>query len=143
MDTLTSKTSELPDRTGDAGRYDRTAWRNVATHPAMTAVTGATRLVSRGLVLFVFSFVEIIAELLAPIVLVFGIGWAVLPSIISVAGTEGQAREFLTTLGQAIPKEIHLGRTAITPLSLIVDGVFLVAVVALCRTVQTLACTND
>jgi hypothetical protein len=143
METVSSKTTDLPHRTPEARRYDRAAWHSVAAHPAMTAVTRATRLVSRGLVLFVFSFVEIIAELLAPIVLVFGIGWAALPAIVSVAGAEGQAREFLTTLGQAIPKEIHLGRTAITPLSLIVDGVFLVAVVALCRTVQTLACTND
>ena len=142
METVTREPANLPHRPAADRRYDYTAWQSVAAHPAMAATTRAASLVIRGLVLFAFSFVEIIAELLAPIVLVLGIGWAVLPAIISIAGTEGQAREFLTTLGQAIPKEIHLGRATITPTSLIIDGVFLVAGVALCRTVQTLACTD-
>jgi len=118
-------------------------WRTVANHPAMAAATRVTKLVARGLILFAFSFVEIIAELLAPIVLVFGIGWAMLPGIVSIVGPEGQAREFVTTMVQAIPREIHFGRSVVTPMSLIVEGVLLVAVVALCRTVQTLASSGD
>lgn len=143
MESTTSKPANLSAASPKPLAYDLGEWHTVANHPAMAAVTRATRMVARGLVLFGFSFVEIIAELLAPIVLVFGIGWAMLPGIVSIAGPEGQARDFVATMVQAIPHEIHLGRTVVTPTSLIVEGVLLVAVVALCRTVQTLAVAAD
>lgn len=143
METITNKPAELSSRPAAAAAYGLDDWRTVAKHPAMAAMTTATRRVGQGLILFAFSFVEIIAELLAPIVLVFGIGWAMLPNIVSVAGTEGQAKDFIATMAQAIPRDMHFGRTVITPMSLIIDGVLLVAVVALCRTVQTLASAPD
>ncbi len=143
MESTTHKPANLSATSPKALAYDLGDWHTVANHPALAAITHATRMVARGLVLFAFSFVEIIAELLAPIVLVFGVGWAMLPGIVSFAGPEGQARDFVTSVVQAIPREIHLGRTVVTPTSLIVEGVLLVALVALCRTVQALATTAD
>ena len=139
MESTTNKPASSPSPVA----YDPGGWQAAASHPAMTAAVRATKMVVRGLILFAFSFVEIVAELLAPIVLVFGIGWAMLPGIVSIAGPEGQARDFVTAMVQAIPREIHLGRTAVTPASLILEGILLIAVVALCRTVQTLAIAAD
>ncbi len=139
MESTTNKPASSPKPVV----YDPGDWQTVASHPAMAAAVQATKMVVRGLILFAFSFIEIVAELLAPIVLVFGIGWAMLPAIVSIAGPEGQARDFVTAMVQAIPREIHFGRTAVTPTSLILEGVLLVAVVALCRTVQTLAVAVD
>ena len=117
-------------------------WRAALNHPAMAVALRLAKVVARGVVLFAFCFVEIMAELLAPIVLICGIGWAALPGMLSMAGTEGQAREVLSTVLQAIPREIHLGHTVLTPTALIVDGLLLMAVVALCRTVQTIVSTE-
>ncbi len=143
MESTTNKPANLSASSPKPVEYDWGDWQTVASHPAMAAATRATKMVVRGLVLFAFSFIEIVAELLAPIVLVFGIGWAMLPGIVSIAGPEGQAKDFVAGMVQAIPREIHLGRTTVTPASLIVEGVLLVAVVALCRTVQTLAIASD
>ena len=117
---------------------DLNDWRAAQNHPAMVAALRLARLVARGVVVFAFSFIEIMAELLAPIVLVCGIGWAALPGLLSMVGTEGQAREMLSTVVQSVPRSIHLGGMVVTPTGLIVDGLLLIALVALCRTVQTI-----
>lgn len=117
---------------------DLSDWRTVLNHPVMVVTLRLARAVARGIVLFAVAFIEIIAELLAPIVLVGGIGWASLPGILSMAGTEGQAHEMLSNVLQSIPKQLHVGTMVLTPTALIVDGLLLVAVVALCRTVQTI-----
>lgn len=117
-------------------------WRDALNHPAMVVALRLAKVVARGVVLFAFCFAEIMAELLAPIVLICGIGWAALPGMLSMAGTEGQAREVLGTVLQAVPRELHFGHTVLTPTALIVDGLLLMAVVALCRTVQTIVSTE-
>lgn len=117
-------------------------WRAAFNHPAMVVALRVTKAVARGVVLFGFSFVEIVAELLAPIVLICGIAWAALPAMLSMAPGEGQAHEMLGTVLQAIPRELHLGHMVLTPPALIFDGLLLVAVVALCRTLQTIISTE-
>ena len=119
-------------------------WRDVLNHPAMVSALRIAKVVARGVALFGFSFVEIIAELLAPVVLICGIGWAALPSILSMASTaEGQAHDVLNTVLQSVPRELRVGHTLVTPTGLIVDGLLLIAVVALCRTLQTIVSTED
>lgn len=118
-------------------------WRAALNHPAMAAALRLARLVARGVVLFAFSFVEIIAELLAPIVLIAGIGWAALPGLLAMVTMEGQAREFVNNVLQSVPREIHFGHMSLTPTSLIVDGLLLIAVVALCRTLQTIVGSEE
>lgn len=96
------------------------------------------KLVLRGIVLFAISFIEIIAELLAPIVLICGVIWAALPGLLSAAVPEGQGKEILATVMQNIPAVLHIGRLTITPTGMILDGLLLIAIVALSRTMQTI-----
>jgi hypothetical protein len=117
-------------------------WREALNHPAMLVALRLARVVVRGVALFAVSFVEIMAELLAPIVLIAGIGWSLLPGLLSMAGTEGQAHELLNNVVQSVPRELHIGHLLLTPATLIVDGLLLIAVVALCRTVQTIINTE-
>ena len=117
-------------------------WRAALNHPARAAALRIGRAVARGLVLFGFCFVEIIAELLAPVVLIGGIAWSALPSLLSLASTEGQTHDLLNNVMQAVPRELHLGHTVVTPTGLIVDGLLLIGVVALCRTLQTIVATE-
>jgi hypothetical protein len=149
MDSAAHNHDDFSDRpeTSQARRQphevqDLNEWRAALNHPAMVATLRIARLVMRGVVLFAFSFIEIMAELLAPIVLICGIGWAALPSLLSMAGNSGQARELLGSAVQSVPSEIHFGGMAFTPTALIVDGLLLIAVVALCRTMQTIVSTE-
>ena len=80
-------------------------WRDALNHPAMLVALRLARVVVRGVALFAVSFVEIMAELLAPIVLIAGIGWSLLPGVLSMAGTEGQAHELLNNVVQSVPRE--------------------------------------
>ncbi len=118
-------------------------WRVALNHPAMVVALRLAKAVARGVVLFAFSFVEILAELLAPVVLICGIGWAALPGMLSMASGEGQAHELLNNVLQSIPRELHVGGMALTPTTLIVDGLLLIAVVALCRTLQTIVSNQE
>jgi len=76
-----------------------------------------------------------VAEALAPIVLIAGIAWSYLPGLLSGIGPEGPARDAINNVVQAVPREIHFGHSIITPGSLIFDGVMLIALVALCRSI--------
>ncbi len=149
MDSSTDKRDDFPlrQRAAETPRtsYDQQElddWREALNHPAIAATLRIVRLVLRGLVIFVFSFIEIVAELLAPIVLILGIGWSLLPGILSLAGPEGQAHDMVATVVQAIPRDIHVGRMVLTPSSLIMDGLLLIAVVALCRTIETIIASD-
>ncbi len=117
---------------------DLNDWRAMLNHPAMVVALRLARAVVRGVVLFAIALIEIMAEMLAPIVLICGVGWAMLPGLLSMAGTEGQARELLSNVMQSIPKQLHVGSMVVTPTALIADGLLLIAVVALCRTLQTI-----
>lgn len=117
---------------------DTNDWRAALMHPATLAALRIGKMVARGLLLFAICFVEIVAELLAPVVLICGIGWAALPAVLSMVSLEGQGREMLNTVLQSVPREIHLGHTVLTPTGLIMDGLLLIALVAVCRTVQTI-----
>ena len=70
----------------------------------MVVALRLARAVARGVVLFSFSFVEIVAELLAPVVLICGIAWAALPGMLSMAPTEGQAHDVMSTVLQSVPR---------------------------------------
>lgn len=146
MDSATDKPALLPkpaDR--PVVSYDTEPaddWRLALNHPAMIVSLRLSKLVLRGVVLFAVSFIEIVAELLAPILLICGIGWSALPGILSMAGPEGQARDVIAGVAQSIPREIRVGHMVLTPATLIMDGLLLIAVVALCRTVQTIVSTE-
>ncbi len=122
---------------------ERDDWRAAANHPAVLSALRLARMVLRGVVVFAFCFLEIIAELAAPILLICGVAWAALPGMLSVAGgPDGQVHDVLTSITQAIPTQFRFGHTTLTPTALIVDGLLLIGVVALCRTVQTIVASE-
>ncbi len=56
----------------------------------------------------VFYFLQQLAELLAPLLLVAGLGWWALPRVVGAvtsgtAGTDGQAHDVLASISGAIP----------------------------------------
>jgi hypothetical protein len=113
-------------------------WRATLNHPAMGVALRIAKSVVRGMILFAVFFTEIVALLLAPIVLILGIGWAVLPAILKMVETQGQPHDLFGGVANAVPREILFGGMAITPTMLILDGVLLIAVAALCRTFETI-----
>lgn len=92
---------------------------------------------------FVFYFLQQIAELLAPLLLVAGIGWWALPRIVAAvtagAGSDAQAHDLLNTISGTIPASLHLGHHVFTPYGLMVDGLLLMAVAAIGATLSAIA----
>lgn len=93
----------------------------------------------------VFYFLQQVAELLAPLLLVVGVGWWALPRVVgamstgSVANADPQARDLLGGIAGSIPGGISLGGHWVTPGSLIVDGLLLMALAAVGATLSALA----
>jgi hypothetical protein len=117
---------------------DLNEWRAALNHPAMAVALGIAKSVVRGMILFVVFFTEIVAVLLAPIVLIAGIGWAILPGILKMVETQGQSRDLFSGVANAVPTEFLVAGMALTPTILIMDGLLLIGVAALCRTVETI-----
>jgi hypothetical protein len=91
-----------------------------------------------------FYFVQQVTELLAPLVLILGVGWSVLPHLIGAIGTSAatadpQARDIVTHLAGTIPHQIVVGSYVVTATSLVTDGVLLMAAAALCATLAAVA----
>jgi hypothetical protein len=99
----------MPDESEDLND-----WRATLNHPAMAVALRISKSVVRGMILFAVFFTEIVALLLAPIVLILGIGWAVLPGILRMVETQGQPRDLFSGVANAVPREILFGGLAIT-----------------------------
>jgi len=103
------------------------------------------RLVLWSILHFVFYFLQQVAELLAPLLLVVGLGWWALPHVVgtlttsSAAGSDTQARDILNSIAGTIPSGLHLAGHWITPGGLIVDGLLLMAFAALGATLSAVA----
>ncbi len=142
MDGSSDKTEDFIDRAAAAvprrmsyELEEQDDWQAALNHPATVTALRISKRVVQGLVMFAVGFVEIVAEVLAPIVLISGIAWSFLPGLLSGVGPEGPARDAINSVVQAVPREIHFGHSVITPGSLIFDGIMLIALVALCRTI--------
>ncbi len=91
-----------------------------------------------------FYFLQQLAELLAPLLLVAGLGWWALPRVVGAvtagtASTDSQAHDILNSISGTIPSGLHLAGHWITPAGLIVDGLLLMAVAAVGATLSALA----
>lgn len=96
---------------------------------------------------FVSGFIQQIAELLAPFLLIAGVVWAAVPSLTgaltrSTAAADPQARDAISNAAAAIPHEIVLGGHVLSATSLICDGIGLMAVAAAASTLTALAARN-
>ncbi|QBL93419.1 hypothetical protein KSAC_11870 [Komagataeibacter saccharivorans] len=92
---------------------------------------------------FLFYLVQQVSELVAPLVLILGIGWSALPHIVSIvssaAGGDPQTRDMIARVAHSIPDHVEFGSHLLTPSSLVFDGLLLMAAAALCATLSTIA----
>ncbi|GBQ30641.1 hypothetical protein ACLRDC_09305 [Gluconacetobacter sacchari] len=91
-----------------------------------------------------FYFVQQVTELLAPLVLILGVGWSALPHIVgaigaSAASADPQTRDIVTHVAGTIPRQIVIGAHVVTADSLVADGLLMMAAAALCATLAAVA----
>ena len=79
-----------------------------------------------------------LAELLAPLLLIAGLGWYVLPHLIGLIQTDdGQVREILSGVQSHVPAQLTLAGHTLTASGLIVDGIVLMVIAAALSTATT------
>ncbi|AQS90992.1 hypothetical protein A0U94_08435 [Gluconobacter albidus] len=96
---------------------------------------------------FAFYMAQQVAELLAPLLLILGLGWYILPHIVnaittSAASADPQARDIMNHVAGTLPTHLQVGSHLVTPGSLIFDGILLMAVAAIGATISALAARN-
>ena len=82
-------------------------------------------------------FAEHLAEMVAPLLLLAGGVWWALPRALDAISLDGQAEDVLQLVRAHIPHELALDGSIYTAGSLLTDALWLVAVVAICRTLST------
>ena len=126
----------MPDE-GHVSEFERratlmgsTVWRGLVRHGPSVAGRAA-RITLWGVVHFAFVLAQQLAELLAPLLLVLGIGWYALPRAVALIQTnDGQMRDILNGLVDRVPTELTVAGHSFTPTGLIVDGVLLMVIAA-------------
>ena len=99
----------------------------------LEAILGRTlRILVCGVATFALTFIEQVAEILAPLFLIAGIAWWVLVNLTANLHLDPMLQSVVTQL----PHSLSLGGHYLTPEGLIRNGVLLVAVVAVCRTLN-------
>ncbi|GBR02022.1 hypothetical protein [Acetobacter oeni] len=111
---------------------------------AGSRLTSVIRLGIWSTLYFLFYLAQQIAELLAPLLLILGIGWAALPYIVGAVSSgassvDAQARDVMSHMADAIPHQVVVGSHLLTPSGLIFDGILLMAVAALGATLSAIA----
>ena len=96
---------------------------------------------------FVFYFVQQLAELFAPLLLIAGVAWKALPVLIGAvshvsASADPQARDAIANVASAIPEQITMAGHTLTASGMIWDGVLLMGLAAAGATLATLAGRN-
>ena len=84
----------------------------------------------------VLLFAEHLAELLAPFLLIGGVLWWARPRGRAAITLEGPANDVLTIVRNHVPHDLYIDGSYYSASVLIWDGVYLVAVVAICRTLS-------
>ncbi|GBQ90175.1 hypothetical protein AA13595_2835 [Gluconacetobacter johannae DSM 13595] len=93
---------------------------------------------------FLFYFVQQVTELLAPLLLILGVGWGVLPHLIgaistTAASADPQTRDIVSHVASTIPQQVAIGSHVFTAGSLVMDGLLMMAAAALCATLAAIA----
>ncbi|MGC5748175.1 hypothetical protein J4P41_05960 [Gluconobacter sp. NFX36] len=96
---------------------------------------------------FVFYFAQQVAELLAPLLLILGLGWYILPHIVSAittsaASADPQAKDIMNHVAGTLPTHLQIGSHLLTPGSLMFDGFLLMGLAAIGATLSALAARN-
>lgn len=96
---------------------------------------------------FAFYFAQQVAEVLAPLCLVIGIGWMALPRALAAittgsASSDPQAQDVMNHVVGSIPDHLTIGSHVMTPGGLIFDGFLLMAIAAVGATISAVAARN-
>ncbi|MDI2090600.1 hypothetical protein [Commensalibacter oyaizuii] len=89
---------------------------------------------------FVFYFLQQVAEIFAPILLIMGIIWKIIPNLVQTAthmvdSADPQIRDMVGRGTELIPTSLTVAGHTISASSLIFDGFLLLALTALCATI--------
>jgi hypothetical protein len=90
------------------------------------------RILFWGLVTFAFTFIELVAELAGPLLLIAGVLWWIGLQILGGMQLEPELQQYL----HYVPDTLRAGGYRFTPGGMIRQGLLLLAVVAACRTVN-------
>lgn len=85
-----------------------------------------------GLVSFGLTFVELVAEVVAPLLLMLGGLWWAAAQIVSKVSVPAEVQPMV----QSFPTQLIAGGYVLTPTGLIIQGLWLLAIVAACRTLN-------
>lgn len=115
-----------------------------AEGPSRFAIARIARVAICAVFYGLFYFVQQVTELLAPLVLILGVGWSALPHIVGAIGTSAaaadpQTRDIVTHVAGTIPHQIIIGSHIVTAASLVTDGLLMMAAAALCATLAAVA----
>jgi hypothetical protein len=102
--------------------------------PSRSPLWRGLRLSVWAVVSFALTFVELVAEWVAPLVLMAGLAWWGVLQVVGGIRVEPEIQQFLAY----VPRQLLLGGTVWTPGMLITQGLTLLAVVAACRTLNRL-----
>lgn len=96
---------------------------------------------------FVFYFLQQLAELFAPLLLIAGVLWKALPSVLGslshvAVAADPQARDAIGNVAAAIPQNIVVAGHDLTASGLIWDGILLMGLAAAGATLATIAGKN-
>jgi hypothetical protein len=83
-------------------------------------------------------FAEQLAELLAPLLLLAGAVWWAIPRGLDALKLDGPANDILQQVRAHVPSEIFVSGSYYSAHTLISDGLWCIAVVAICRTLSNL-----
>ena len=89
----------------------------------------------------ILVFAEHLAELFAPFLLLAGVIWWAVPRGLAAITLDGQANDLLQIVRARVPHDVYLDGSYYSAGTLIWDGIYLVAVVAICRTLSTVITT--
>ena len=81
-------------------------------------------------------FAEHLAEMVAPLLLLAGAVWWLIPRALDAITLDGPAEDMLQLVRAHVPHELYLDGTTYTAGVLMIDALWLVAVVAICRTLS-------
>lgn len=89
---------------------------------------------------FAFFFIQQIAEIFAPLLLIIGITWKILPSLAQSAvgmvdAADPQIRDIVGRGTELIPSSLTVAGHTISAASLIFNGFLLIGLTALCATI--------
>ena len=112
----------------DQGSTARTDWMRALERFARIAVWSV---INAALV-----FAEHLAEMLAPLLLLAGGIWWLVPRALNAITLDGQAQDVLELVRAHVPHELTLDGATYTAGTLIADALWLVAAVAICRTLS-------